>query len=106
MGVVAHDPVDRAEVTKMIGIVTPSAATADDLGSVYLAAAQADVTAATITAAPAGGTGDAAGAYDTAAHRDTAIAAINSLITEVAELTTVVNGLLAKLRTAGVLAAE
>lgn len=102
MGVVAHDPVDQAELIKAVGIVTPSAATAVAIGSVLMAAAQVDVTAATITPAPAGGTGATEGAYDTAANRDTAIAAINSLITEVAELTTVVNGLLAKLRTAGI----
>ncbi|HSX52819.1 MAG TPA: hypothetical protein VLF90_00390 [Patescibacteria group bacterium] len=36
---------------------------------------------AAITVAPAGGTGTAAGGWDTAAHRNTAIAAINSLIT-------------------------
>ena len=34
----------------------------------------------TISDAPAGGVGDAAGAWDTAAHRDTAIAAINAII--------------------------
>ena len=37
-------------------------------------------------AAPAGGTGTAAGGWDTAAHRDTAIAAINNLQTRVADL--------------------
>lgn len=36
---------------------------------------------ATVAAAPAGGTGTAAGAWDTAAHRDTAIATINNLKT-------------------------
>ena len=37
--------------------------------------------AASIAAAPAGGTGAAAGAYDTAANRDAMIASLNSLIT-------------------------
>jgi hypothetical protein len=49
-------------------------------------------TAATATA-PAGGTGATAGAYDTAAHRDTAIAAINNLMTRVAYLETVLSNL-------------
>lgn len=105
MGVVSHDPVDRLEITRMVGIVTPAAATAEDLGSVFKAAAQVDVTAAVIAAVPAGGTGAAAGGWDTAVNRDAAIASMNSAITEVAELTDVVNGLLAKLRTAGVLTA-
>ena len=37
--------------------------------------------AAAIAAAPAGGTGTAAGGYDTAANRDVAIATINSIRT-------------------------
>jgi len=37
--------------------------------------------AASIAAAPAGGTGAAAGAYDTAANRDAMIASVNALIT-------------------------
>lgn len=36
--------------------------------------------------APAGGTGDAAGAWDTSGHRDTAITAINTNIDRIAEL--------------------
>lgn len=36
--------------------------------------------------APAGGTGTAAGGWDTAAHRDTAIAALNNAITRINEL--------------------
>lgn len=43
------------------------------------------LTAAT-AAAPAGGTGDAAGAYDTAGNRDTAIALINNNATRIAEI--------------------
>jgi len=40
-------------------------------------AAQAAVTATVTAVAPAGGTGAAAGGWDTAGHRDTAIATIN-----------------------------
>lgn len=40
---------------------------------------------ATITDAPAGGVGAAAGGWDTAAHRDDAIASINALIAAMKE---------------------
>ena len=39
-----------------------------------------------VAAAPAGGTGDAAGAYDTAANRNIAIAAINNNRTRIEEV--------------------
>lgn len=87
-------------------------------------AAQADTAALTATAiaaavpaaAPAGGTGATAGAYDTANNRDAMIATVNglrdhaiemdldyeALLVDVAALRTTVNGLLAKLRTAGI----
>lgn len=87
-------------------------------------AAEADVGALTATAiaaavpsaAPAGGTGATAGAYDTANNRDAAITTINGLRThaiemdldyeamlvDIAALRTTVNSLLAKLRTAGI----
>lgn len=54
-------------------------------------AAVADVAGAT----PAGGTGATGGAYDTSGHRDT-------LIATVGEIKTQLNSLLAKLRTAGI----
>lgn len=62
-------------------LVTPTATVADVAGTV-----------------PAGGTGAAAGGWDTSGHRDTAIATI-------AELKAQVNALLAALRTAGIVAA-
>ena len=46
------------------------------------------VTPTSTTPAPAGGTGAADGAWDTSGHRDTAIAAINALQTDVAALAT------------------
>ena len=52
---------------------------------------------AAVAAAPAGGTGAAAGGWDTAAHRDTAIALLNNLKTRVDEMET-------KLRSIGALA--
>jgi len=88
-------------------------------------AAETNVGAATATAAaaatavalPAGGTGTAAGGWDTAVNRDLAIARFaalladvaairtsnNALVTDVAAIRTKLNNLLAKLRTAGVL---
>lgn len=48
----------------------------------------------TVTAAaPAGGTGAAAGAYDTAANRDTAIALINNCSTRITEIETILKNL-------------
>ncbi len=100
----------------------PTAAVADVAG-LGITIAAANGTTVAEADAPAGGTGATAGAYDTAAHRDTAIALINStkaqvnvLITEATELkldlgtldTTVleikaqINALLAALRTAGI----
>lgn len=61
-------------------------------------AAVADATTAVPAAAPAGGTGAAAGGWDTAANRDAAIATINGLRTLTSELKTQVNALLAELR--------
>lgn len=68
---------DATELSALAGAL-PTAAVADIAGTT-----------------PAGGTGATAGAYDTAGHRD-------SLIATVAELKTQVNALLAALRTAGI----
>lgn len=48
---------------------------------------------------PAGGTGDASGGWDTAGHRDTAI-------TTITEIKTQLNDLIAKLKTAGIIASS
>jgi hypothetical protein len=53
--------------------------------------------------APAGGVGAAAGAWDTSAHRDAAIATINDTVTDVAALITWADALQALLITAGIL---
>lgn len=55
-------------------------------------------------AAPAGGTGAAAGGWDTAANRDAAITTINGLRTVVIELQTQLNSALAQLRAHGLIA--
>lgn len=62
-----------------------------------------DVPTATVSAPPAGGTGDAAGAWDTAGHRDAAIASINALIADVLALRKVVNTLVDALQDNGLL---
>ncbi len=78
----------------------PTAAVAD-LGAVTSAAVAGSI--------PAGGTGAAAGGWDTSGHRDTAITTITEMITtinamrtDIASLRTKQNDLLAKLRTAGI----
>lgn len=63
----------------------------------------ADAAAATAVAFPAGGTGAAAGGWDTAANRDLAINRFAALLVDVADLRTQVNALLAELRTAGII---
>jgi len=68
---------------------------------------QAGITPASATvpsAAPAGGTGAAEGAWDTAANRDAAIATINGLRTDVSELQTKVNALISSLQSGGIIA--
>lgn len=102
MGLIAHDPQDRAALATMFTGVSTLAATATTKGVVLKSAAQVSNVAAVPAAAPAGGTGATAGAYDTAANRDAAIVTINGLRTDVIELQAVVNGLLTKLRTAGI----
>ncbi|HET8689291.1 MAG TPA: hypothetical protein VFM18_21985 [Methanosarcina sp.] len=105
MGIVKHDPVDRSEFAALLTGTTAVDATTSTKGVVKKAAAVADLTPSVITDAPVGGTGATEGAYDTAAHRDTAIAAINTAIDSVQAVELKVNDLLAKLRTAGVLSA-
>lgn len=73
----ARDPAFAAEEDALL-LAVPTAAVANVAG-----------------ATPAGGTGAAAGAYDTAGNRDT-------LIATVAELKAQLNALLARLRTAGI----
>lgn len=76
---------------------------ATQAGPVKKAAARADNASTIPAAAPAGGTGAAAGAYDTDVNRDAAIATINGLRTAISDMKTEHNDLLAKLRTAGIL---
>lgn len=59
--------------------------------------------AATAVAFPAGGTGAAAGAWDTAVNRDLAIARFAALLADVADLRAQLTALLASLRTTGIL---
>lgn len=58
--------------------VPPSNITSANVAAFYASTAT--------TPAPAGGTGAAAGGWDTAGHRDTAIATINALVTDIAAL--------------------
>lgn len=67
------------------------------------ATAAKTVPAATQLAAPAGGTGATAGAYDTAVNRDAAIASINAAKTDIEELKKVVNALIDDLQAVGLL---
>ena len=68
------------------------------------AAAIADITASDPAAAPAGGSGATAGAYDTSANRDLMIAAVNDNRTLTIELSTKVDAVFAALRGAGIIA--
>ncbi len=58
-----------------------------------------DAAAATAVAFPAGGTGAAAGGWDTAGNRDLAITRFAALLADVAGLRAQMNALLAELRT-------
>lgn len=68
------------------------------------ASAIADVAASDPSAAPAGGSGATAGAYDTAGNRDLAIATINDLRTMVLEIKADLDAIKAALRGTGILA--
>jgi len=61
---------------------------------------QSNLTAA---APPAGGTGTAAGAYDTAAHRNAMITSLTNLITDVANVKQVLNAVIDDLQALGLL---
>lgn len=66
-------PTTAGDINNRIGIAISATEIAFSLGGVT-------PPAAAITDAPAGGTGAAAGGWDTAEHRDAAIAAINAII--------------------------
>lgn len=66
-------------------------------GTYHSSVNQPATVAAVAGATPAGGTGATAGAYDTAANRDI-------LIATVAEIKASLNDLIAKLKTAGIIA--
>ena len=67
------------------------------------AAAVADVAASDPSAAPAGGSGATAGAYDTATNRDLMITAVNDNRTLTIELSDKLDLVLAALRGAGII---
>lgn len=60
-----------------------------------------DAAAATALDPPAGGTGAAAGAYDSAANRDLMITSLTAVIADVDDIRTQMNALLEELRTEG-----
>jgi len=64
-------------------------------------AAITNAAAATSLTPPAGGTGAAAGGYDTAANRDLMITSLSNLIVDVADIRTQFNDLLVELRAEG-----
>jgi len=66
-------PSSAGDICNRIGIALSATEVAFALGGII-------PPSAAITDAPAGGTGAAAGAWDTAEHRDAAIAAINAII--------------------------
>ena len=65
-------------------------------------AAPAAITAT--VAASVGGTGATEGAWDTAAHRNTVVTAVNALEADVAALQVTLTALIANLKTAGLVA--
>lgn len=67
------------------------------------AAAVTDAAAATALDAPPGGTGTAAGGYDTADNRDLMITSQNAIIDDVANLRTQFNALQTSLRDRGII---
>lgn len=93
---------NKAQVEAVLRKAFPgkqAAALANSISEGALAAqGVATAVAAVPAAAPAGGTGAAAGGWDTAGNRDLAIAAINGLRTDVIELQTQLNALINALK--------
>lgn len=90
-----------ADVNANLELPAPAA---DVRGGIFTGPGITDATATIPAAAPAGGTGTAAGAWDTAPNRDAAIATINGLRTAVQELQTKFNALKSSLEGTGVIA--
>lgn len=86
------------------GAITIPAAGVSTRGGVLLGAGVTASSATVPSNAPAGGTGTAAGAWDTSADRDAAIATINALVTLTSELKTKVNALISSLSASGSIA--
>lgn len=94
-----------------ISVLTDAGGNSVLTGQQATEAAPAALTAAAVAGlVPAGGTGAAAGGWDTAPNRDTAIATIgemktqiNALVVDITALRTKVANLVTKLRTAGIL---
>jgi len=86
--------------------VKPESKLADSSDNPQIGERGASVTATTATqsAAPAGGTGATAGAYDTAANRDLAIASINAARTDIAALIVTVDALISRVEAHGLIA--
>lgn len=80
------------------------APTSEVRGGVLTGAGITDSTAPVTAAAPAGGTGAAAGAWDTSGNRDLAITTINQTRTLALELQTKLNALISSLETNGIIA--
>lgn len=83
---------------------TASPATTSTLGVVKQSATVAASAVTIPSAAPAGGTGTAAGGWDTAVNRDAAIATINGLVTDATGYKTTINAILTALKAAGIMA--
>lgn len=83
---------------------TASPATTTTLGVVKQSATVSASAVTVPTAAPAGGTGTAAGGWDTAVDRDAAITTINGLVTAAADYKTKINAIIAALQAAGIMA--
>lgn len=101
----SYAPVTVTEVSSFAGssFVLP-APTALVRGGVLTGAGITDSTAPVTAAAPAGGTGTAAGGWDTAGNRDLAITTINQTRTLALELQTKLNALISSLETNGIIA--
>lgn len=94
-----------AELADVISTeITIPMAQVSTIGGVLLGSGITAASAVVPAAAPAGGTGAAAGAWDTSANRDAAIATINGLRLDVIELQTKVNALISSLSASGAIA--
>lgn len=102
LGVTAAGAVTLGKTGGSLGLLGAAAAAQGAAYTQTFATAGRTHTALTSAVMPAGGTGAAAGGWDTAANRDQAIAEFAALRTDVTQLKNLINAIIDDLQAAGI----